>query len=203
MFGNNAAMERVRQRFADQFTEESGRLVYRKSLIGPPVELAPAERDSFVARFNKDLGRLQFAFVAVLIIAVVGGAVAAVVWNWDVSAWEFLVPVAVLMVPYVLIWRRIWAAPALALAGRAVVGQQRSKDEVRREMLQKMTWGRIASGGAVSLLALWRVHWDQSLWRGDNLMWLALAVLVLAAVAVAAIRKYRAMDPAERPRLRI
>jgi hypothetical protein len=57
MFGN-AHLDRVRQAFADQFSDDGHNFIYRRYQKGAPVRVSRLERDEFVAVFNR---RISYA----------------------------------------------------------------------------------------------------------------------------------------------
>ena len=68
-----SGLDNVRRMFADQFQVEDGRLVYRKSLKGPPIPVSEAERDGYIAQFRRGLGRVYWSFVGGIIVAATAG----------------------------------------------------------------------------------------------------------------------------------
>ena len=57
-----------------------------------------------------------------------------------------------LIPPFSLVWYRIWNAPARELGRRTPLGPARTRSEVRREMITKMTWVQMIA--TIALLAL-------------------------------------------------
>ena len=67
MFGSSN-FDRVEQLFADQFTSDAHGYVYRKSQKGAQFWVSEAERDDFIATFNRRLRYSTWSIVPATII---------------------------------------------------------------------------------------------------------------------------------------
>jgi hypothetical protein len=111
--------QRQRQMFAAQFQPEGEGFVYRKHSIGQPVQISAAERDRFIADFEKFIRRGFWAMVAGLV-----GLVAIFVGFWYATATRipdtvFYLVFGVMLVLYMSASFRAWNRPLRELNGRA------------------------------------------------------------------------------------
>jgi len=188
----NHQLDRVRKIFADQFTEENGRIVYRKNLKGEAIPVSAEERDRFVQNFNVALGRIFWGAIlttfALIAVGVTFSAMALEELN-DLAMWAIiLAPIAA----FAPLWVRAWQAPARELAGRIPTASALEPDEFRRHALKRLTWGQLLAALLAPGLMLWQIGRDHDLTAGWNRLWLVGAGALLALVGVQAYRKWRA-----------
>jgi hypothetical protein len=190
VFGSNR-FDRVRKLFADRFEPEDDGFLYRSSATAAPVDVSAAERDAFVAQFNQRLNWLHWGMLALMTVGIGVYVWATISFDLPVSSVPLYVGSGVILLAYLLGWRMVWAAPQRALAGRNAAGAGRTREEVKRTALAKMTWAQI--GGAALLIAggMLRIGWREDLLHGWNRLWLVFFALAWAAVVVGAFRKWR------------
>jgi len=185
-----SGLDNVRRMFADQFQVEDGRLVYRKSLKGPPIPVSEAERDGYIAQFRRGLGRVYWSFVGGIIVAATAGFIVSLAMRLDPYILTEITVLAALAV-FVLLWRRLWNAPAREMAARLPVGHALDRGETQRRMLHRMTWGQFVLGLVAPAIVLARVGSDYDLLYGWNRLWLVGSALYLGLLAWQAYRKWR------------
>jgi hypothetical protein len=157
MFGRlRAAKENLRRAFAAQFGDYYGQLVYRRMLSGAPIAVTGAERDAFIADFERFIPR----FIWILLGSTLGLMLALVIIDvaglLPIPDW---VPLIAVFIPFgflIAAYRRALTAPQRALAMRPPMGGERSKAETADAQLRVMAWTMLVPafviGGA--LLAL-------------------------------------------------
>ncbi|MGY4398391.1 drug/metabolite transporter (DMT)-like permease [Sphingomonas sp. UYAg733] len=190
MFGNHH-FDRVREIFSDQFEPDGADFVYRKSMKGAPIRVSAAERDTFLADFRR---RLRYAtwgiFPATLLLI---GLLVVLVPDVDSPSSNLFiyggigVIIAVFMVGYY--WA--WNAPARELERRPTLGEARSRVEVRRVMLAKMTYGQLLIGIGAMAALLFKVSDKTDLFHGWGRLWLVFAVLIVLGILFQMFRKWR------------
>lgn len=189
MFGNSH-FERVHALFADQFEPDGADFLYRKSMKGAPVRVRAAERDAFIADFRRAYRYAFWAVMAGTILVIV--LLALFVPDPDSAEGKIgmfgalgLVVAAFLAMHY---W--FWAAPARALERRPVLGQPRSRDEMRKLALARLSYGQLAAAAGIALVMLWNASAGDGL-HGWDVFWLIFAGVMVAGAAFQAFRKWR------------
>lgn len=191
MFGSSH-LDRVRQLFADQFTPEGERIVYRKNLRGPPITVSEAERDQFIRAFNTSLGRMYWGLIGgtmLLIIPLVAIVVLLEVELHDAAIYTALLAPLAVVAP---VWARAWNAPARQLVSRPSFGAPLEREGLRKRMLQRLTWGQLLAALLAPAVLLWQLNRDYNLMHGWNRLWLVGAGAYLTLIAVQALRKWNA-----------
>jgi len=187
----NARFDRVRELFVDQFEADGNGYIYRRNSKGPAIRVTSAERDMFIADFSRSLNRLWWGLILGMVVAI-GGCVAwFAIEGGDVSEWSIWIGLLPVFVLYMLFWRRAWNAPTRKLATRSQVAPERSKDEFRRLMLQRLTWGRLGGAAASFAIAMFYLGRRFNLLVGWNRLWLVLAGVAFLALLRQAFRKWQ------------
>jgi len=181
----------VRQLFADQFQADAEGYLYRKNLKAAAIDVSAAERDAFVAQFNRRLTMLYGAFVAAVLVFLAGVVTWAVRTNPVRIEPPLYVGLGVLVTLFMLGWARAAGAPARALAGRAPAAPELSGDEVRRLAFQRLTWAQLGTSAVIFAFTLFGLSRRFNLLAGWNRLWLVLAGAAFAAVAYRAFQKWR------------
>ena len=190
MFGSRH-FDRVHEFFADQFEPEGADFVYRKNMKGAPIRVSAPERDAFVAAFKRAY-RIAFWAVTAGTIFVI---LLLALWTPDPESVEGqvgmygTVGMAVALLLATHYW--LWAAPARALERRPALGQPRSRDEVRRLALARLSYGQLAVPVLFALVMLWSESMKAGVFHGWGLFWLVFAVAITVAAAFQAFRKWR------------
>jgi hypothetical protein len=141
MFGNHH-FDRVREMFADQFEADGSDYIYRKNVKGAPIRVSAAERLSFIEDFNRRLKFTLWGLMAGTLVLILSLAFYTVHFDQEFTEAPIYIGLAIIMAVYMAAYFRIWNAPERELARRPVIGQARTRDEVRQLMFQKMTYGR-------------------------------------------------------------
>lgn len=189
------AFDRLSQTFADQFETEGGRVLYRRSLKGAPVEVSPEERDRLIAGFGRTLGWMHLGLIVATVVVLLALAAITIARGRDMGPVAIFAAVGVLVAMFMVGWWWAWNSPARLVAGRPTLGAPRTRDEMRRIGLKRIGWGQLGTVAAAGAVALWRIDWSRDLWRGWNALWLVLAAGAAVAVAVQAFRKWREESP--------
>jgi hypothetical protein len=184
--------QRVRDAFGGQFTEEEGRIVYRRALKDPPIAVSAAERDGFIETYVRWFRRATMVMMAALWIVTIGMVALSLVADRPLEFVWMLAGVLLVAGPFVAANVYAWSAPARALKGRPPVGPALPRAEVSRRVLKRITWPQLGAVAVMGLLTLRFVDWSRSLWGLENVAWVALALALLLVCAVQAVRKLRA-----------
>ena len=141
----------VRGNFARQFTPDTHGFTYRRRQRGAAIPVTPAERDMFVAAFNRGIGRLYWGGLAALI------AVMAVFEAWPTilpaswQRWHAAGIAAVAGILFLAIWWRLTTAPDRALERRAAIAAPLDAAAERRVNFAGLNWGVLIFGGVLML----------------------------------------------------
>lgn len=158
---------------------------------GPAIRVSQAERDAFVADFKKRLRYVTWSIIPLTLILI--GALA---WlmpdsNGMQAKWATHVGVALILPPFFLGYYWAWNAPARSLERRPEEGAARSREEVRRLMFSRMTYGQLGFAAIGGVFLAWKASGDTDITRGWGILWLIFAGLLIAASAIQAFRKWR------------
>lgn len=124
-----------RERFLDQFEMDSGDWVYRHQETGPAYRVTDAEKDDFVAAFDRQQKRLGWIVGAILLGFFLGLLVVTRSDSWPPFWLAFYVA---LFVPQLVIDHATFRAPARALEHRTPVAPALSRPERRRLTLERL-----------------------------------------------------------------
>jgi hypothetical protein len=190
MFGNQN-LDRVYELFADQFEQEGDGFVYRKSLKGAAKRISTAERDDFILSFRRSYRRMFWAWMA----AIFCGIFAYIGWtvydDREMSELALYLGIAAFFAMFLFSHYYVWGAPARALERRAAIGRERTRQEVRRLMLEKMTWGQLGVAAGLTSILMLKVSAKGNLTVGWNRLWLVFAGLMVVMIGIQAFRKWR------------
>ena len=192
MFGifKNEFSERQRELFADQFEAEGDGFVYRKSQKGPAIRVSTAERERFIADYDRRQRHSTWVIIVGLSLLVLAFAIWSVVAEAELSdpvMYLAISSVAAMSIGYML-WS--WGAPARELQRRTPVAGERSRDEMKRRMLAKLSYRQLASTALLAVVACWSLA-AKSGFAGWGRLWLGLAGLTVVFTAISAFRKWR------------
>lgn len=181
--------------FEDQFDPKGSGYLYRKSGKGPGYVVTKAEREAFVSRFKWSI---RGAAVLMLITMSLSIAVLALQpklmdsGSLDAKVTAVSIAfVALLLVPFILIYRYAMQYPNNALLGRFPVSPALSKEEVKRKFYNKLSYRQLAIVPFITLIWLapgrGRHEWLNPMHGTARLWWLAFA----AFAGLAGIQAYR------------
>lgn len=181
----------ARQAFADQFEQDTGGLVYRRSRKGEAIRVSAEERQEFIDGFDRDLWRAMFVMIASTTLMLGGISLLSVLKGWNLPEGVVVVGIFAASIPYFAYYRWAWGAPSRALEGRTPIARERSPDEVRQLRFQRMTYRNLAAAaGAAVVLPLVGSRHDH-LFSGWGRLWLAAGAALLLFVGVQAFRKWQ------------
>jgi hypothetical protein len=190
MFGGSN-FDRSRKMFADQFEPDGQNFLYRKYMRGAPVRVSAAERDRYAATFDRFL-KYQFWGMAAGIVVLTASVVSyAVVTNVDLPVMALYAGLGAILAAFMAGHFWIWNFPARELRGRPTIADTRSRAEMKRLYLERLTYGQIATAAGAAIVLLLRFRSGGSLLSGWNLLWTGMAAVMLVLCAVQAFRKWR------------
>jgi hypothetical protein len=182
--------------FAAQFTPDGDEVVYRYNHVGPALPLSSDERDRFIAAFRAGYGKLFWRSVAAMVGVTVIAIVAQIALQLSPEDWVAEVGLFVGLMPgmalLVVGFRRLTAAPAVALAARTPVAAPLPVAAFRRAQLAATPWWRFVPSLMISAVLTWRFHLIDNPLAPHNLVFSVLVVGSLALVVVQGFRKWRA-----------
>ena len=181
----------IRKQFADQFEPDGDGFFYRRYGRDAAIRVTADEKQRFIATFNC---HLKFAFWGMM-VAIVALAIICVTYavetNTEISDRTIYIGLGVITVAFIAanFWAR--SLPTRELRYRATVGERRSRDEMRRLMIEKITYGQLAMVGLIGVYCLLRVNYHADLLSGFNAFWLIGGALDLVLALIQAFRKWR------------
>ena len=96
-----------------------------------------------------------------------------------------------ILAPFLLAYYWAWNRPARALERRPLEGNARSREEVRRLMFAKMTYGRLALAVVFAFATVWKVSAKNDVLHGWGVLWLIFAAVLVVFAGIQAFRKWR------------
>ena len=180
-----------KQMFEDQFELDGDQFLYRRDQRGPPIRVSSTEKDRFVADYAR---RLKYSTRALIVcMLLLTALVVTYSMKNDSEPSSVVIYVGMGAMAVALISYTFWAsaAPARELAGRMPVGRGRTRDEMKRVMIGRLTYGQI---GVLAVAALFfpSIYNDGTGYlSGWNALWTAMGGAMLVIAAFAAIRKWR------------
>jgi hypothetical protein len=190
MFGN-AHFDRLRQAFADQFSDGGHGVIYRKYQKGAPVRVSKLERDRFVAAFDKRIRHAMWSIVPATV-----GLILLLVWltpDADSPAAQIAMwgGIAAILLPFTAIFYWAWGAPSRELERRTPEGPAFTKKEARALALSKITYGQLAIVALMGMGLVWKMSTKVDVFHGLGQVWLFCGAALVVIAGVQAIRKRR------------
>lgn len=190
MFGN-AHLDRLRQAFADQFSDGGQGLIYRKYQKGAPVRVSELERDRFIAAFKK---RTRYAIWSTFPATV--GLILLLVWlspdsdspTGQIAMWAGIVAI---ILPFIAIFLWAWGAPSRELARRIPEGPALSKEEALALAFSKISYGQLALAALIGVGLVCKMATKIDVFHGMGLIWLISGGTLVVFAGVQALRKWR------------
>jgi hypothetical protein len=188
----NRHFDQVKQLFADQFTPDGAEFIYRKSSKGAPIRVSSSEREDFIAAFNRQLRLASWGIVfgTVLLIGLLV-MLAPAGPDSSIGQMGIYIGIGAIVAIFFASYQWAWNAPVRALQRRPVVGQPLSRTEIKRMMLDRITYGQLGIGVLAIGALLLKVSAKHDLFASWNRLWLLLAAIGLAGIGVQAFRKWR------------
>lgn len=190
MFGNSH-FDSVRQIFADQFTGDAEGYVYRKGQKGEPFRVSEAERDAFIASFNRRIRYSSWSILPATIILIL--ALAWLIPDSDsveanVAIW---IGLGAILLPFLAVYQWSWNAPVRELQGRTPEGVPLTKYEARALVFSEITYGQLALGAAMGVGLVWKQSSETDVLHGWGVIWLLIGGGLILLSAVQIFRKWR------------
>jgi len=168
IFGRNYLL----QQFAAQFEPDGSAFLYRRNTAAAPVRVTAAERDAFIAEFDRVLTRFFWTLVLSIVAGIIGLQVYEIMLGGeDRFYFTYIVFFGAWMIAFIPYYRG-WTAPWREVRARAAVGNGRTSTEARAIRISRMSWHIFwitGFGGAAWLYRLLR-HSDWT--AGWNPLWL-------------------------------
>lgn len=181
----------VRQSFADQFEQDGSGFVYRRSQKGEAFRVSAEERTKFIEDFDRDLRRAQWMIYIGIGLAVAGVVLFTIVSHSNFPQVAGVVAMIFGMVPYLIYFRRAWAAPARALAGRTPIARELSRDEVHELKFRKITYGNLAAAAFGGVVIAFAGSKSLDFHSVSTWLWAVPGVGLVLFAAVQAFRKWQ------------
>jgi hypothetical protein len=186
-------LARVKQAFAAQFMPERDGYIYRRGQRGPAIRVTTAEREAFVATFDRAIGRFGWSIVLATIVVLGALEILPVVLPGPLRGYEESVATALLVASFMLAWWWIRNAPARALERRAQLDQGVSGADFRRAALLAMPWSLPVIAALFQIVLIVRVAvFEPDPFGPQQWSYYAVAAVGLTAMAVIAWFKWRA-----------
>ncbi len=190
MFGNSH-FDRVREIFADQFEQDANGFRYRRGMKGAAYRVSEAERDQFVATFNKRLRYASWAIAPATIILILLLAWLIPDSDGELAKGAIWGGVAAILIPFLAIYYWAWNAPARELQRRTPESAALTREEARSLAFSKITYGQLGLAAAFGVGLVWMKSVDEDVFHGWGMIWLVSGVGLVALSVVQAIRKWR------------
>lgn len=193
MFGSHE--QRMIDAFTTQF-ESDGRqgYLYRYSGRGRGIPVSATERDAFVDAYRSGNRRNLIVTAMGACLAIVSGVALEMAFHLvDRPLGNVALggPIAILIASIAATAMRSYNAPRRALAGRAGVGEDRSRETAKAIAVARQSWGQIfgAIAPVFGIFAVQAMKYD--VLHGWYRLWWLLPALGAFGGGYAAIRKWR------------
>ncbi len=142
MFSNHH-FDRVQEIFAEQFQPNGIGLVYRKSSKGPAIRVSAAERDAFIAAFNRKLRLATWGILAATVLLI--GILSALLPDDGSTEGQISIYASVFGIVglFMLVYWSAWNEPMRQL-GSGLVDQSQKMTVAARAMADKKTVGHLS-----------------------------------------------------------
>ncbi len=190
MFGNSS-FDRIRQIFADQFASDAHGCTYRKGQKGARFRVSEAERDHFIATFNKRIRYVNWSIVPATITLIL-----LLVWlhperdssEENLTIW---IGFGAILLPILAIYYWSWNAPARELKDRMPESAALIKSEARALAFSKITYGQLGLAAVMGIGLVWKKSRETDVLHGWGIIWLLMGGGLVLLSAVQIFRKWR------------
>lgn len=184
-------LDRVRENFARQFTTDAGGLLYRRGQRGAAYRVTAAERDGFIADFNRGVGRLFWSALIGVIAVFALLELRPTLLPAALQPWREAIVTVATVVAVTTIWWRLSNAPARALERRVQVALPLDGAARRRVNFAGLPWGTLALGAGITLLLIVQVLRQPGPLDGTAWAYIAGGAIGFVLFAVLGIIKWR------------
>lgn len=190
MFGNQH-FDRVRDIFADQFQPDGSGFLYRKSSKGAAIKVSAAERDAFVAGFNRKLRNSIWGILAATMLLI--GVLVVLLPDVRGTAGQVSIYAGVFAIVgiFMLVYYSAWNEPMRQLDRRPITQAALTREEARRVGLAKLSYGQLCFAVVAALALVFRQSGEHDVTQGWGLLWPIFAGLLILGAAWQALRKWR------------
>ena len=141
----------VRENFARQFTPDKDGFIYRRRQRGEAIRVTAAERDGFVAAFNRGVGRLFWGGIAGVIAVMATFELWPTVLPVGWRPWQETIVAAVAAILFLAIWWRLLTVADRALERRVAIAQPLDGAARRRAHFAGLPWAVVIFGAVLML----------------------------------------------------
>lgn len=178
----------AQQDFADQFTADGSDFIYRKNQTGAAIRVSQAERDAFVATFDRRMRYFGWSILPSALAVTMVCFSAIFFWRSLITAYAGF---AAYLVTAWAIHKWLWNAPARELQHRAPVKPPLTREEANELTYSKMTFGGIMGGGLIAVLIVVKLSLKMDVLHGWGRLQLLVGAVIVAVTAFAAFQKWR------------
>ena len=185
----------LRRQFAAQFDDEDSRLVFRANGSGAAIPVSAAERDMFIADYDRFLSRWRWTMILWLVPGLLIAVAILVALDVVDGPWLYGSIVAAIAPGLIYSIRSSYRArtvPKQALAQRPAVSPALTRDVARRKGLRAIPWPTLALAPAYAAFLAWRYGVLASPLAPKHLFWTLLAGGMIVLSARQAVGKWRA-----------
>lgn len=186
---SKSSLERLTNLFAEQFERDGAGFLYRRTAKSAPIRVSEAERNDFVADYRRRLRNAGWVMLPVTVLVIVLVALLSQHFGEMASRIATFAAVAVILAPFLLLQRHARGAPARALSGRLPEGRERTREEVRRWHLGRITYTQLAFLFAFAAVLACKSAAQGDMIHGSGLLWLVAAMATAGLALVQGIRK--------------
>lgn len=183
--------DQTRNLFAEQFTPSGSQFIYRKSQTGQAYSVTAEERGRFIEEFDRSLSRSYWIMIVGVLLLVSLLFLVPLPWAGDVPRGAIYAGTVVGIIPYMVYFRWIWAAPARQLAGRTPVAGELTSEQVGQLKFSRLQYSRLAVVALAGLALAASSFLRSGLPKGWDLIWPAAGIGLFLLGAVQAFRKWR------------
>lgn len=181
----------LRDLFVDQFTPDRNNFLYRKSGKGAAIRVSAAERDAFIANFNKRIRYLSWSIT----VATLALITLFVLLSPDAESGRtqvaMYVGVGCIMAVSLTAYYWAWNQPMRDLDRRSEVAGPLDREQARRLGLSQISYGNLGFAVIAALGLVWKQSAEGDVLHGWGLLWPIFAGLIIVGVAIQAFRKWR------------
>jgi hypothetical protein len=135
----------LRTQFEDQFEPNGDGFLYRRYQKNAPVFVTAAERDRYLAAFDRFDKYGKWGVIAGTVLIMAAAVTYSVSMSVEVPDVAIYIGLGVVCTIYMFFHFRTWSQPSRELRNRLTLGEARSKAEIRERFAAKISYGQLAS----------------------------------------------------------